>query len=65
MYVIALFNSILYEFELQSVQIDFKLNKKRSKFLMVVRVETDSTTAKPYIPQKSLFQGMFSKFFVM
>ena len=34
-----------------------------SIFLLVVRVEIDSITAKPYIPQKSWFQWICSKFF--
>ena len=36
-----------------------------SIFLLVVGVEIDSNTTNPYIPQKSLFQWNFSKFFVL
>ena len=36
-----------------------------SIFLLVVDVEIDSITAKPYIPQKSWFHWICSKFFVL
>ena len=34
-------------------------------FLLVVNLEIDSITAKPYMPQKSWFQWICSKFFVL
>ena len=36
-----------------------------SYFLLVVNLEIDSITDKPYIPQKSWFQWICSKFFVL